>query len=145
MDIRTPQNSREWAQYYDLRYHVLRAPWQQPLGSERNEMDALALHFACFEQDRICGVVRLDTYENETQAQVRFMAVDPDFQGQGIGKKLMREAEQKARQLGYKTMMLHARENALHFYESLNYKITAQSYLLFDAIQHYRMEKNLNT
>jgi len=145
MEIRTPKNSDEWEQYYDLRYRVLRAPWQQPRGSERNDMDAIALHLACFKQDRVCGVVRLDTFESEHQAQVRFMAVGPDFQGQGIGKKLMQAAENQAHQLGYKTLMLQARENAVPFYKSLHYKLIEKSHLLFGEIQHYRMEKDLST
>jgi GNAT superfamily N-acetyltransferase len=145
MTIRTPQNNIEWEQYYNLRFRVLREPWNQPRGSERNEHDAIALHLACFEQDELCGVVRLDTHESATQAQIRFMAVDPSYQGKGIGKKLMQAAEQKAIQLGFSKMMLQARENALPFYQSLHYKLIEKSHLLFGEIQHFRMEKNLKT
>ena len=144
MEIRTPQNTVEWEQYYDLRYRVLREPWQQPRGSERNEGDGTALHLACFDSGELIGVVRLDTFESDLFAQIRFMAVDPIFQGRGIGKKLMHAAEQKALQLGFKTSMLHAREVALPFYKALNYIIIEKSHLLFNEIQHYKMEKNLS-
>jgi ribosomal protein S18 acetylase RimI-like enzyme len=143
MEIRTPRNAREWEAYYDLRFRILRQPWNQVRGSERNEADAYAIHLAYFEQNRILGVVRLDIQENEKVAQIRFMAVEEHFQGRGIGKKLILEAEKRAVQLGFEFMMLHAREGAVKFYESLNYSLIEKSHLLFGEIQHYRMEKKL--
>ncbi len=142
MEIRTPQNQQEWDAYYDLRYRILRAPWNQPRGSERNEQDAIAIHLACFENNQILGVARLDT-ESEDFAQVRFMAVDDTAQGKGIGKKIMLAAEQNARLLGYNLVMLQARENAIPFYLSLGYTQKEKTHLLFGEIQHWRMEKVL--
>jgi GNAT superfamily N-acetyltransferase len=143
MEIRTPSSHAEWEQYYDLRYRILRAPWHQPRGSERNDADAFAIHLAYFEQGRILGVVRLDTQESDLWAQVRFMAVEENQQGKGIGKKLMQEAENYAKRLGFKRMMLQARAIALPFYKSLEYDIMEKSHLLFGEIQHYKMEKTL--
>lgn len=143
MEIRTPSSHAEWEQYYDLRYRILRAPWDQPRGSERTESDAFAIHLAYFEQGQILGVVRLDTHESNLWAQVRFMAVEENQQGKGIGKKLMQETENYAKRLGFKRMMLQAREIALSFYKSLDYKIIEKSHLLFGEIQHYKMEKLL--
>ena len=40
-------------------------------------------------------------------------------------------------------IILHARENAVTFYESLGYETVKESYLLFDEIQHYLMQKEL--
>lgn len=145
MEIRTPANQNEWEEYYDLRYRILRQPWQQPRGSERTKEDALAVHLAYFDRGKIKGIVRLDTFENDVLAQIRFMAVDTNLQGRGIGKKLMTEAERFARQLGFSKMMLQARANALPFYESLGYTLIEKSHLLFGEIQHFRMEKSLNT
>jgi N-acetylglutamate synthase-like GNAT family acetyltransferase len=142
MEIRTPQNQQEWDAYYDLRYRILRAPWNQPLGSERNEQDAIAIHLACFENNKILGVARLDT-ESDDFAQVRFMAVDNSAQGKGIGKKIMLAAEQNARMLGYSKLMLQARENAILFYISLGYEKLDKTHLLFGEIQHWRMEKGI--
>ena len=39
VEIRSPKTTDEWQEYYDLRYRVLRQPWNQPRGSERNEGD----------------------------------------------------------------------------------------------------------
>ena len=139
--IRRPNSPEEWDLYFNLRYEVLRAPWNQPRGSERNDGDETAEHFAFFEDDEIIGVGRLDFTENPG-SQIRFMAVDSRFQGRGIGRQLMQHMEEIARNKGCKETILHAREIALPFYEKLGYDITEKSHLLFGEIQHFLMIKH---
>jgi len=50
IEIRSPKTDKEWVEYYDLRYRVLRQPWNQPIGSERNEGDASEQHFALYKE-----------------------------------------------------------------------------------------------
>ena len=138
--IRSPRTPDEWDEYYKLRYQVLRAPWNQPVGSERNEGDQTAAHFAFFEENSIIGVGRLDNM-SATIAQIRFMAVAGNQQGRGIGKKLMQHMEEMALASGRTTLILHAREIALPFYQKLGYTIIEKSHLLFGDIQHYLMSK----
>ena len=88
IEIRSPLTQMEWDAYYDLRFRVLRAPWNQQKGSERDNQEDEAEHFAVFNKQLIIGVGRLDQL-NESTCQVRFMAVDPLFQGKSIGKSLM--------------------------------------------------------
>lgn len=139
--IRRPNSPEEWDLYFNLRYEVLRAPWNQPRGSERNDGDETAEHFAFFEDDEIIGVGRLDFTEN-LGSQIRFMAVDSRFQVRGIGRQLMQHMEEIARNKGCKETILHAREIALPFYEKLGYDITEKSHLLFGEIQHFLMIKH---
>jgi len=40
-----------------------------------------------------------------------------------------------------KTIILHAREIAVPFYERMGFRVTEKSHLLFGEIQHYLMEK----
>ena len=40
-------------------------------------------------------------------------------------------------------IVLEARENAVKFYESLDYKVIQKTHLLFGKIQHYKMKKVL--
>jgi len=138
--IRTPNTQEEWDEYYQLRYQVLRAPWKQAIGSERNEGDETAQHFAFFEEGKIIGVGRLD-YMSEVIAQVRFMAIAGNRQGEGIGKKLMQHMEEIAVETGRTELILHAREIALPFYKNLGYTITEKSHLLVGEIQHFLMRK----
>ena len=139
--IRRPNSPEEWDSYFNLRYEVLRAPWNQPRGSERNEGDASAEHFAFFENEQIIGVGRLDFTEN-LGSQIRFMAVDDRYQGKGIGRLLMEHMEEIARNKGCKETILHAREIALPFYEKLGYRSIEKSHLLVGEIQHYLMNKH---
>ena len=142
IEIRCPNTEIEWEEYYDLRYRILREPWKQPRGSERNEGDSTGIHLAYFDQGKITGIIRLDQ-SDEFIGQIRFMAVESKMQGKGIGEKLMREMEKNAFNRGDKKIILHAREVALGFYEKLGYKLIKKSHNLFEAIQHYLMEKEL--
>jgi GNAT superfamily N-acetyltransferase len=71
------------------------------------------------------------------------MGVREDTQGLGVGKKLIAYAEQKAKQKGAKKMILHAREIAIDFYKKCDYSIVEKSYLMWNEIQHFLMEKKL--
>jgi GNAT superfamily N-acetyltransferase len=142
VEIRTPKNEQEWNAYYDLRYRILRQPLGQAIGSERNEGDTTGIHFALYEEHVVKAIARLDLQEKQV-AQVRFVAVETDVQGKGFGKKIMLATEKEALNRGCKLLILHARENALPFYEGLGYKLIEKSYLLFDQIQHFYMEKEL--
>jgi predicted GNAT family N-acyltransferase len=142
MEIREPKSPAEWESYYDLRYRILRKPWGQPLGSERNEGDAVALHFAVWENENVLAVARMDVTDDGI-VQVRFVAVESNQQGKGLGKIIMLEIEKVAKEQGKQQIILHARENAVAFYKSLGYNIVEKSYLLFDEIQHHLMDKQI--
>ena len=142
IEIRSPKTQNEWESYYDLRYRILREPWNQPPGSERNEGDETAIHTALFENGKILGVSRLDSAEQEI-GQIRFMAVETNQQGKGIGEQLMHQLELIALERGHKKIILHAREIAVGFYQKLGYELKEKSHLLFGEIQHFLMEKQL--
>ncbi len=140
MEIREPTSPSEWASYYALRYRVLREPWNQPLGSERDEKEFDQSHFAAFDNNVIVGVGRLD-YIDPSIRQIRFMAVEPSCQCKGVGSNLMILMESEAWNSGATEIILHARENVLGFYEKLGYICVKPSHLLFGEIQHFLMKK----
>ena len=140
MEIRSPQTPLEWELYYDLRYRVLRQPWNQLKGSERDEYEEEAAHFAVFQDLVIIAVGRLDVL-NDSVGKVRYMAVEETFQGKNIGKALMEFILTRCEQENLHTIILHAREIAVPFYERLGFRIVEKSHLLFGEIQHYLMEK----
>lgn len=142
VEIRSPRSEKEWEDYYDLRYRVLREPWNQPRGSERNEGDETGIHFALFEMGKIQAIARLDE-SGPHEAQVRFVAVEFNKQGCGYGRIIMEACENLAKNRGDLKIILHAREVALDFYKKMDYKLIEKSHLLFGQIQHYLMEKEL--
>jgi GNAT superfamily N-acetyltransferase len=142
IEIRSPKTDKEWVEYYDLRYRVLRQPWNQPIGSERNEGDARQQHSALNKAINLFAIGRLDQCEGEKR-QIRFMAVEKNVQGSGYGKKLMLEMEKYCSNHKVNEIILHARESAIPFYEKLSYQLQEPSYKLFGEIQHYLMSKKL--
>jgi GNAT superfamily N-acetyltransferase len=140
IEIRSPKTELEWVNYYDLRYRILRQPWNQPIGSEKNEGDSTGIHLALFESGIIKAVARLDI-SGEKVSQVRFVAVEEACQGKGLGKLVMNEVEKIAISRGDTLLILHAREVALPFYKKQGYQLIEKSHLLFDKIQHFLMQK----
>ena len=142
MIIKSPMSQDEWESYYRLRFTILRAPWNQPLGSEVLADESEAIHAMVLEDDQSIGVARMHK-SGENQGQVRCVAVAVEAQGKGVGKAIMLHLEGKAKEMGMQEIVLEARENAVPFYKSMGYVIEKESYLLFGEIQHYRMKKDI--
>lgn len=144
MQIVTPRTPAQFDAYYELRWRVLRAPWQQPRGSERDEHEASATHRMIIDNTmQIRAVGRLHSLDADT-GQLRYMVVDPDYRGQGLGKQMLLALEDAARALGLQNLVLHAREPAIGFYQHHGYELLKQSHTLFGEIVHYEMHKILN-
>ena len=142
MHITSPNTEEEFKQYYHLRWKLLRAPWNEPEGSEKDDDEDDSFHVIAKDNAQIVGVARLQNISPQ-QAQVRYMAVSEDYQGRGAGRKIMQHIEAHARKNGIREIFLHAREPAVPFYEKLGYQHVEKSYLLFGCIQHYKMNKVL--
>lgn len=142
MIIRTPLNQNEYADYYLLRWQVLRAPWKQAKGSEKDELEDNATHRMAILDDKIIAVGRLH-FIDKTTAQIRYMAVAKDFMKKGFGTKILASLEDAARDNNYETIFLHAREVSVSFYKKRGYQLIEKSHLLFNEIQHYKMQKQI--
>lgn len=142
MEFISPSTEQHWQCYYQLRYQVLRAPWQQPAGSERDDSDATAFHLMAIDNDGCLAVGRVHMVD-ENVAQVRYMAVAEHAQGQYLASHLLMLLQRYAQQQGASLMRLHARDSALGFYQKAGYRVVEPSHLLFGEIQHYLLEKSL--
>ena len=141
--LRSPESIDELTQYYQLRWQILRKPWQQPLGSEQDEQERGAIHRMVIDENaKVLAVGRLERVSSQ-QGKIRFMAVDDKAQGEGLGRKIINELELQASKLGMKEICLNARDNALDFYQKLGYKNQGYSHTLFGEIKHYYMVKAL--
>ena len=90
----------------------------------------------------VIGVARLHQATSR-EAQIRFMAIRPEQQGQGYGDQLLTYLEQIARQWGVQEITLQAREQAVNFYRRNGYTLGEKTHVLFGEIQHYEMRKLL--
>ena len=147
--IQPPRTPAEWAAYYQLRYAVLRQPWQQPPGSERvpadeevNTFHALLLADGNDPAPVALAVGMLQRIDS-WQGQIRFMAVAPAAAGTGLGRRVVVHLEQEAQAIGLTEIVLHARETAVGFYEKLGYVVVAPSHTLFGVLPHFLMHKPL--
>jgi ribosomal protein S18 acetylase RimI-like enzyme len=143
MMIRSPETKDEFARYYDLRWRILRAPWNQPKGSEQDELEGQAIHIIAIDGDKIVGCGRAH-FNTEDEAQIRYMAVENEWQGKEIGKLILDELERRVLEKGAKKIVLHARENVVRFYEKNGYNIVRESHTLFGEIKHFLMKKELS-
>ena len=69
------------------------------------------------------------------------MGVSSAALGKGYGAKIIHYIEQVGSKQGMNKIILHARENAVEFYKRCGYTVVEKSYLMWDEIQHYLMEK----
>jgi len=144
--VKEPINGHEFEDYYYFRWKMLRAPWHQAQGSEKDEFEAVACHqMACLQDGEIVGVGRLHqavlNEDGEKLAQVRYMAVSPDYQRHGIGAAILNALEETAMQWRMQTILLNSRESAVGFYQRQGYQVIVPSHLLYGEIQHYEMRK----
>jgi N-acetylglutamate synthase-like GNAT family acetyltransferase len=142
IEIRAPKTENEFADYYQLRWEVLRRPWNQPKGGERDDLDNDACHVAAFDNGKVVGCGRLH-FNSPKEAQIRYMAVSAEYQGKGIGTKILAELEKIARQNGAKTIIGNARDSALEFYKKYGFGIEYKSHTLFNAVPHSKIIKKL--
>lgn len=131
----------EYRQMIKLRDDILRRPLGLGFTEEELETEKDNLLIGAFEDEDILGCAML-VEENPTTIRLRQMAVLNDLQGKGIGRALMQFAENLARDHGYKILSMHARINAIGFYEKMGYKVTSDAFIEV-TMPHYVMEKEL--
>jgi ribosomal protein S18 acetylase RimI-like enzyme len=133
--------TREYQQMVKLRDEMLRKPLGLGFTDEELEEEKENMLIGAFEDDEMLGCCML-VEEKPNTVRLRQMAVLNDLQGKGIGRALMSFAENLARDRGYKVMSMHARKNAVGFYEKMGYKVTSSEFIEV-TIPHYVMEKQL--
>ena len=124
-----------------LRDEILRKPLGLTFTKEELDKEKNNLHIAAYEDDHMLGCCML-VEEEPQMVRLRQMAVVNDLQGKGIGRALMQFAENLARDRGYKRITMHARKNALGFYEKMGYRKIGEEFREI-TIPHYVMEKEL--
>ena len=133
--------SNEYRQMVKLREDILRRPLGLGFNQEELENEKDNMLIGAFEEDEMLGCCML-VEKNPGTVRLRQMAVLNDLQGKGIGRALMNFAENLARDRGYKILSMHARKNAVGFYEKMGYKVASDEFTEV-TIPHFVMEKRL--
>lgn len=141
--IRQPKTRQEFESMYDLRWRILREPWHQPRGSEKDELESDAYPFIALFQNKIVGTARFHK-SNEAFGQIQYLAVEELFRRKGIGAKLMEAIHLTAMNQFLKFTVLNANETAWQFFEKMGYKTIEDGPLLFGEIRQKKMVRRFS-
>ena len=129
-------------QTFPLRKAVLRKNMPNEPHEFNGDFEENTFHLGYFENDEIIGIVTI--IKKGKIAQLRGMAVAEDYQGKGIGKQLVLEAENALKNNKFTKIWMNARENAVPFYEKLGYKIEGEIFIIKPIGFHYLMSKEFD-
>jgi GNAT superfamily N-acetyltransferase len=86
-----------------------------------------------------CRIYGID----EDSAMIGRVVVLPEYRSRGLGKRVMSEAENWIRDLGYNVSVIESRDVAVGFYRKLGYTVTDPNLVHGDTFDCIRMEKKL--
>ena len=141
MIVRPPQTAEEFERYRDLRWRILRAPWNQPIITAQDDLENDDFPIMVCEVDGIPIGVGRAHFISENEAQIRSISVEPEWEGKGIGSIVLKELEKIVIAKGATRIIIHSRKSAIEFYKKNGYKEVEPSYTLFGEIEHTLMEK----
>ena len=133
--------SPEYDGTVELRREVLRRPLGLDFTPEQLASEAEDVHLAFYEGEVLLACLVL-TPGTEKTVKMRQVAVRADVQGKGVGRALVEASEREAIERGYARIVLHARENAVPFYECLRYATEGESFIEI-GLPHRAMAKTL--
>lgn len=139
--ISSPTSDQDFDTYYKLRWKILRQPWNQPPGSEKDNLENISRHFIGISDHCIIAVGRL--HFEDSSAVIRYMGVDTPHQGKGIGTKLLVYIENEAIRQKATEIKLNAREQYSNFYTQNGYMDCGVGHTLYHTIRHRKMSKHL--
>ena len=138
-----PYGSSAYQAECTLRHEVLRLPIGLSLHDEDLSGERDQLHFGLFDDDELVACV-IAVVISPTEAKIRQMAVRPEHQGMGCGRRLIEGLEQHLIAKGVTRFAMHARMSAVGFYEKLGYSGIGEEFTEV-GIPHVRMERTIPT
>lgn len=133
--------SDDYRKELHLRDEVLRKPLGMSLYNDNLEKDKDDTHVGAFMGEQLVGVLIL-TRLSDIDVKMRQVAVAEAMQSQKVGSKMVRFAEDYAKEKGYKNMVLNARKTAVPFYLKQGYATVGDEFLEIN-IPHYKMQKQI--
>ncbi|WP_407331888.1 YiiD C-terminal domain-containing protein [Enterovibrio sp. 27052020O] len=140
----TPTKESELSAYFHFRWKMLREPWRQPEGSERDAYDVGAHHRMIVDaKGEPIAIGRL-YISPDNDGQIRYMAVAPQYRARGLGALILMALESLARQEGAKRLVCNAREDAIGFYSANGFVNQGELSEERGPVQHQQMLKLLD-
>ncbi len=141
MDIRIISYEHPlYTQVLDLRQRILRTPIGLNIQDEDLEPEKEQITFIAEQEGVVLGCVMLQHYDAHI-FKLRQMAVDTACQGKGIGAALLQAAGVYAINMGKQGIVMHARIEAVPFYERSGYVVSSALFTEV-GIPHVKMTRN---
>lgn len=134
--------TEEYEKTIDIRNDAFRKPQGLNIRDEDLSGDKKVDMYAGFIDGEMMSTVFLAHVDDET-SQVKAVIVTPQYRGSGLGNYLMDFIEKKARNKGYKKMILMGRVSVEGFYKKLGYHTTSDEPFDYYQTPHIYMEKAL--
>ena len=114
--------SSRYDELVELRYKILLEPLGLKFLDSHRQQEANYLHIGCIESldDKLIGGLMLVPVDNDTIRMMQ-VAVDSRYQGEGIGREMVKYAEKRAKEAGYSRIVMHAMLSVVNFYEKMGY------------------------
>ena len=114
---------------------------EQGFENEFDEIDERAYHVVVY-QDKCAIATGRMYFEDEKTMILGRIAVIKEYRGTGLGNKVVKSLENKAKELNCTTVKLSAQQRAQMFYEKLGYQPIGEVY--YDEwCPHITMSKNI--
>ena len=127
---------------YYVRIQAMARKHQIPLEVEFDEHDTPETKYIVAVDNYLpIATCRLYAIDDERVMLGRIVVL-PEYRHQGIGTRVVREAEAWARELGFTTAVVESRDNKIPFYESMGYVADLDHKIEGETFTCYRMEKD---
>ncbi len=133
--------SEAYWQAVEIRHRILRHPLGLEFTDEELADESRDGHIVALEAEKVVGCLVM-TPINCSVVKMRQVAVEPDLQGQGLGKQLVKASEDWATSWNYTQIELSAREPVVPFYLALGYQLIGDPFIEV-TIEHRKMVKDL--
>lgn len=115
--------SSRYDELVELRYKILLEPLGLKFLDHHRAKEANYLHIGCVESldDKLVGGLILAPV-NDEEIRMMQVAVCSRYQGEGVGREMVKYAEKRAKEAGYTKIVMHAMLSVVNFYERMGYK-----------------------
>ena len=105
-----------------LRYKILLEPLGLKFLDAHRDKETNFVHVGCVESldDRLVGGLLMVPL-NDEEIRMMQVVVDTKYQGEGIGRELVKYAIKRAKEAGYSRLIMHAMLSVVNFYEKLGF------------------------
>lgn len=131
-----------------LRHRLLRPDRDEEEARFTGDGLESTIHIGLFAGTKLAGCLSLfdqpnGIFDEKRQYQMRGLAVEKEFQRQGLGKALVKYAEFLLLNRNIPFVWLNARTTARVFYEKLGYHTTGDEFDIYGVCKHIIMSKTI--